>query len=77
MTPRFHLARGALFAAAAALSLLAAPQIAAAQPGNAASGIAAQAGNYYDPCAQPDRSACQSGQASQDLAVPYADQSNT
>src|ERR1700687_5188391 len=65
MSLRFNLTRAALVAAAASISLLAAPQIAASQSRSSDYGASA----YSDQCSQADRSACQSGQP-----VPYAGQ---
>ena len=89
MSPCFQFTRGALFAAAACVSLLAAPQIAAAGPaaaqpeeqGSSPGGYNVQDRSYSEPCDPSERSACQPNQpipyASQqlpNLPVPYADQ---
>ena len=65
MNPRFPLTRAALVAAAASISLLAAPQIAASQSRSSDYGSNADS----DQCGQAERSACQPGQS-----VPYAGQ---
>lgn len=55
MSPHFDFAKGALFAAAASLCLLATPQLAAAQSGGpdyGPGGYNEQGGTYYDPCAR-------------------------